>query len=245
MTAESPVGDQFPQGHPYPAETQGSPGFFVISRLIKSAANTLLDLVFPPSCAGCGRVDYRWCPRCVALLAAVPVELLPRTLPTLVGCAATGIHAGKLQAAIHALKYDFVRDLAPLLAARLFTCLAESNWTIDMIIPVPLHTTRLAERGYNQSQLLGEYLADQWEVPCLPQGLQRHRQTRQQVGLNHVERLANVDGAFLADPTIVRDAFVLLIDDVCTTGATLEGCAHALLAEGARGVYALTVSMAN
>jgi ComF family protein len=119
------------------------------------------------------------------------------------------------------------------------------NWTIDMIVPVPLHTTRLAERGYNQAQLLGEHVAIETSIPCLPDAVHRQRQTQSQVTLNAAERQMNMVDAFQAHPSIVSSQRILIIDDVYTTGATLSACGQALLQAGAQAVYGLTVTVAR
>src|SRR5690606_28855499 len=119
------------------------------------------------------------------------------------------------------------------------------NWIFDMLVPVPLHTTRLKERGYNQSQLLCAALAAYLECPSVPEALYRIRDTGFQVGLNKQQRLTNVADAFRADPKHVKNHTILLVDDVFTTGATLEASAQALLNAGAHAVYGLTVSAAR
>jgi ComF family protein len=116
------------------------------------------------------------------------------------------------------------------------------NWTIDMIVPVPMHTTRLRERGYNQAQLLGEHAAQQLAIPCVPEAVQRLRHTQSQVNLNAQERQANMQDAFEANPQLVSGQTILLIDDVYTTGATLAACAQTALDAGATAVYGLTVT---
>jgi ComF family protein len=110
---------------------------------------------------------------------------------------------------------------------------------------VPLHPKRLAERGYNQSELVASELAARWEIPLLGRmALQRVRETCSQVDLGRAERLTNVRNAFAADPALVRGLQIVLFDDVCTTGATLVACAEALLAAGARRVSAVTLARA-
>jgi ComF family protein len=114
-----------------------------------------------------------------------------------------------------------------------------------MIVPVPLHTSRLRERGYNQSQLLGEHVAALTGIGCIPAALQRIRATQSQVTMTAQERLTNVRDAFTANPSSAAGRTILLIDDVYTTGATLSACAEALLLVGALAVYGLTVTAAR
>lgn len=201
-----------------------------------------LDLIFPPRCAGCGRVGVRWCARCAAELARLPVERQGKRID--IDIAATGQHRGKLRRAIHALKYDRERSLATALGARLAERLALQDWTIDIVIPVPLHATREAKRGYNQANLLAQQLANRQGVLWASDALQRRRATRSQVGLDSSQRRTNMEAAFMGDPAQLAGKTVLIVDDVCTTGATLAACAAAARAAGARTVYGLTVTVA-
>jgi ComF family protein len=209
---------------------------------IGAALDFGIELLFPPRCAGCGRVDSYWCERCEKALACVPIEAYFKHWEGLLDVVATGIHEGKLQQAIHALKYENLRMIAEPLGQRLVTCLAESGWAFDIIVPVPLHKERMAERGYNQAELLANAVADRLSVPCEPDAVVRARDTRSQVGLDRDQRRMNVADAFQADPDLVAHQTVLLVDDVCTTGATLGTCAEAALAAGAKAVYGVTVS---
>jgi competence protein ComFC len=118
------------------------------------------------------------------------------------------------------------------------------KWDIDLIAPVPLGLARLAERGYNQSSLLARPLSLALNVPYRPQVLTRARETRSQVGLTAAERRLNVSGAFTAHPNWPPGCRILLVDDVATSGSTLEACAEALFAAGARQVYGLTLARA-
>ncbi|PJF40979.1 MAG: amidophosphoribosyltransferase [Phototrophicales bacterium] len=162
------------------------------------------------------------------------------------GIASVGIHKGKLRKAVQALKYDNERSLAQYpLGALLFTRLESLDWTIDTIIPVPLHTNRYRKRGYNQSQLLSEALAEYAMLPVITHALYRNRDTPPQVGLDSHERQRNVSGAFAANPYLVHQKNILLLDDVYTTGATMRACAEALTAAGAHQIYGLTVTVAE
>jgi ComF family protein len=116
---------------------------------------------------------------------------------------------------------------------------------VDVVVPVPLHTARLRERGYNQAALLARELAQQAGLPIDEGTLVRKRATAPQVELNAKQRKENVHGAFYCSGNALTGKRVLLIDDVCTTGATLEACAVALYENGARSVQALTLARAN
>lgn len=215
-----------------------------LSGLFASWRASLLDLVFPPRCGHCGEVDTRWCAHCAIELSTSALEVATRELEGLEGLASTGPHEGILRDAVHALKYEDTQELAQPLGERLFATIAALNWTFDMLIPVPLHMLRLRDRGYNQSQRMGAVLAALAQVPLNEDAVQRQRHTRSQVGLNQQERRSNVEGAFIADANILHNRKVLLLDDVQTSGATFQSCAHAILTANASAVYGLSVTRA-
>jgi ComF family protein len=219
-------------------------GLFSSTWLHAAAANAI-DLVFPPRCAGCGRVGFSWCERCVLDTQAQAPLLQHSHFLALTAVAATGSHTGKLREAVQALKYDNVRALARFMAVRMAYALQHLDWEYDVILPVPMGSARLRERRYNQAGLIAAALAREVNVAVQPSLLWRIRETRSQVGLSADERLLNVAKAFAAHPTLLTNQSILLIDDVYTTGATLNACAEALRVVGVREVYALTVTAAQ
>jgi ComF family protein len=118
----------------------------------------------------------------------------------------------------------------------------QNEWPLDMVIPVPLSASRQRERGYNQAALLAYPFSLTSGLDYQPQALSRIRETPSQIGLTVKERHRNVHNAFSADNDKVFGRNILLIDDVMTTGATLDACAGALKAQGAGPVYALTLA---
>jgi ComF family protein len=188
-------------------------------------------------------VDIQWCAECLALLQATPLANQTRQLDDLT-ILSTGLHTAILRDAVHALKYGGATLVAAPLAVRLAQALQAQNWTFDMLIPVPLHPARLAERGYNQSEQLCNHLTQELHIPHVPHALQRQRNTPHQVGLHAAERLENVADAFTLAAAAVAGKRVLLIDDVCTTGATLSACAQVIFNGGAASVTALTLTTA-
>ncbi|HEX2696523.1 MAG TPA: hypothetical protein VHM28_02370, partial [Anaerolineales bacterium] len=134
--------------------------------------------------------------------------------------------------------------LGDALAAHLSEFVRELNWSVDLIVPVPLGRKRSQERGYNQVNLIARPLSLAMRIGYAPDALARIRETRSQVGLTKMERRANVYQAFRAKETRVKNRVVLLMDDVATTGSTLSSCAEACYAAGARDVFAFTVSRA-
>lgn len=150
-------------------------------------------------------------------------------------------HGGAIATAIAALKYKDRPDLGPRLGQAMVPAALHLRGEVDVVVPVPLHARRLAERGYNQALLLAGPVARILHAPLAPRLLVRRRETSQQANLDRRQRLENIEGAFVADGTIERKR-ILLVDDVRTTGATLAACAAALRAAGAPQVYDLVVA---
>lgn len=207
--------------------------------------NLVLDLIFPPLCVHCGRVDWRFCEACQKLLADEAITPSVSALNLLSGVVATAKHAGVMESAVQALKYHEALSLAPLFAKRMALALEKTDWTVDILIPVPISSLRMKERGYNQAKEISHCLAQQLNIPHQADALQKVRHTQSQVGLSQAERLVNVQEAFTADSSLITGKTLLLVDDVRTTGATLSECAQAALQAGATAVYAITVTAAS
>ena len=144
---------------------------------------------------------------------------------------------------VHALKYDDRLDLAPMMGRWMATAGCSLTAEADAIIPVPLHWRRYWARRFNQSALLAEAIAKASQVPLVLGALRRVKATPQQVGLSQSARALNVQGAFRVSPSgkaAVAGRRLILVDDVITTGATVDACARALLRAGAAEVNVLT-----
>jgi ComF family protein len=126
----------------------------------------------------------------------------------------------------------------------MITSLQKLNWSLDIITSVPLGLVRFDERGYNQATLLARPMALCLEVPFSSRVLTRIRETRTQVGLTVKERRENMADAFRADSKLVKGKNILVVDDVVTSGATLNACAKALLDGGASKVYGFSLARA-
>lgn len=190
----------------------------------------------PPFCDRCGDPLPTW--RAIS----VPLERCPRCRRTsrLVDRArAVGAYEGALRSIVHALKYEGRRSLARPLGALMRRHGLDVLDGAACAIPVPLHASRRRERGFNQAADLARNLG----VPVVA-GLRRVRATPTQTGLPAAQRHRNVRGAFVATSALcaLADTTVVLVDDVCTTGATLEACARVLKQAGAREVRALTAA---
>lgn len=191
----------------------------------------------PPLCDGCAEPLASWrtlsleqgrCPRC------------RRRAPAIVRARSIGAYDGALRTIVHAFKYDGRRSLAAPLAALMRQHGSEVLAGADLAVPVPLHRSRLRHRGFNQAADLARRLG----IPSR-HALRRTRATPSQTDLPASRRHANVRDAFaLRRRAGVADRTIVLVDDVSTTGATLEACARVLLAAGAREVRALTAARA-
>jgi predicted amidophosphoribosyltransferase len=180
-----------------------------------------LTLLFPPTCVGCKRLGELFCAACAQAVEATPDPICarcglaqPRATQRCANCLshsdyalqltrAAALHTWPLREAIHAFKYQEMPDLAPLLARYLVAVYADAPWVslrrpITAVVPVPLHEQRLAERGYNQAELLAAHFCRAVKLPLQPNWVTRIRETRQQVGLGPAERKMNVQGAFAA-----------------------------------------------
>ncbi len=199
------------------------------------------------------------CRDCIAHLPFLKAPLCPRCgQPQASGilcpeCAATQSRISSIRSifrfegivrrAVHELKYHNLRAIAPTLAAYLIAFVSETGMTCDAIVPVPLHSRRTRERGYNQAELLAGEIERGTGFPMLNSALRRTRAGASQARTaSAADRTRNVSGAFTCTDVSVSGKRILLIDDVCTTGATLESCAGALCAGGASNVVGLTVA---
>jgi ComF family protein len=229
----------------------------LLARSGQQAWHRLIDALFPPRCGGCQADGTLWCDACQASLEYVCPPTCdrcgePHTIGLCTKCRAQplqieSIHSvvifqDKVRHAIHRFKYERLAGLAEPLGDVLAEGWRAQQLAADWLIPVPLHPARQRERGYNQSELLARRLSQRVNVPYSATALTRTRLTAVQMTLDAAQRKANVAGAFATVDARLRGARVVVIDDVCTTGATLDACAAALLAMGAASVAGLTVA---
>jgi ComF family protein len=154
----------------------------------------------------------------------------------------------ELQNIMHAMKYQNRFKIGIFLGKFIGRHLAQniSNWNIGVISPVPLHPLKNAERGYNQSLYISKGLSEELSIPFSNNTIKRKRFTESQTRLNILEREKNVKGAFsIGNSKRTRGKNILLIDDVITTGATINECGDILLKNGAKAVYAASVAIAD
>lgn len=224
-----------------------------------------IDLLFPPLCGGCEQSGHRFCTTCQAALTKITAPICqwcgyplnstqacpscqtPQSTHTpsaLTGIRSVAFFEGPLRHALHRLKYQQDVILADALARLLVE--AWRTWELpgEVVVPVPLSERRLRERGYNQAGLLARAFAELTDLQFAPEAVTRIRHTESQVTLTATQRHANVAGAFQAQARPVTGRTIVLIDDVCTTGATLESAAEALRAAGATSIWGFTLGRA-
>jgi ComF family protein len=221
--------------------------------------NIALDLLFPQKCIGCGKEGDLICPACYQSLPRIIPPVCPRcgkSQPNGVICSGcvswqaniVGIRSpfrfdGVIRQAIHQFKYKNLRTLAVPLSRLLQEYLAANPIPSEVLVPVPLHPRRLRERGYNQSGMLAENLGKLTALPVVPDCLIRTRFSIPQARTENVdERKKNVAGVFTCRSGSLANKQVLLIDDVATSGTTLDACALALKAGGATSVWGLVLA---
>jgi ComF family protein len=218
-----------------------------------------VDSFFPRRCVGCGTVGDFLCPDCLAKLPSLLPPLCPhcgRPQASGVVCASCwqrrtdidGIRSpfkfdAVVRKSIHELKYRNLKAISPCLAGLLADYLRANPLPGEALVGVPLHPRRLRQRGYNQSSLLARELGRLIDLPVIDDCLIRIKEALPQVRAVDVEeRRRNVADAFVCRDERVNGKQIILIDDVCTSGATLESCAAALKNKGAMSVWGLTLA---
>ena len=216
--------------------------------LASAAADALISVVLNPSCASCGAVLERPIAGCVCEQCWRSVRALPRQISTrddgpVAAVLAIGEYDGALREIVHALKYQRRRSLARPLGELMQQASIDLLRHVNCAVPVPLHRAREWTRGFNQAREIARHL----RVPVVEM-LERRRATRPQVALTANMRHDNVKGAFRMRKRLkpewlpTRHLSVVLVDDVSTTGATLDECARVLKAAGVGHVFALTAA---
>ncbi|MEO8247162.1 MAG: ComF family protein [Chloroflexota bacterium] len=211
---------------------------------------SILELVLPPSCAGCGAFGALLCRRCVGALRPArdaEVAFLATDASVLAGIEldlvmAAFRHDGAARRALQRLKYGGAARLAATLATASLSSFDELLAISGpaTLVPVPVNVARLRERGYNQALLLARALGAARALP-VAEVLARSRATIRQHGLDRSARLANLRAAFTARRAPMPRR-IILVDDILTTGATVEACASVLRAAGASQVYGFAIA---
>lgn len=232
----------------------------------------ILDFIYPQSCPICQRPlrreEKEVCEDCWQTLAILPApfcpycksfledsaKLLEHVCPYLDGAEdrrilaaiSLGTFDDHYQNLIHRFKYGKKTPLGKRLARRLGEAVAREREfaRCDFIVPVPLHRARYRERGFNQSEILAEGVSQAIDLPLVKEILKRKKNTKDQTYLNAQQRAENVRDAFvITQPEKINDKKVILVDDVITTGATLNECARMLQKVGAKKIFAVTLAV--
>ena len=239
-----------------------------VPALAAALSSRALDLIFPRRCVGCGAFGAFLCANCLAgapaagpprcpvcwmpvlsgvegpvlsAAAAAPPCLRCRSQPPAFAAARSAfVYGGAAREAVRALKYRGLAALAAEMARPLAAALDGWAPPVNAVVPVPLAGRRRRLRGYNQSELLARELGRLAGIPVAAGALRRLRSSPPQAGAaDEAARRANVDGAFAAGSSLPAGG-ILVVDDVLTTGATLDACARALRQAGAGPAFALT-----
>jgi len=243
-----------------------------VKDFLRELKDDILDLVYPQSCSICrkplGRGEKDVCEGCWKTLASLPAPFCPycKSLledgETMYGhrCAylskpedqkilavrSLGTFDDYYKKLIHRFKYDKKIPLGKRLAQSLGRVIAQDRdfANCDLVIPVPLHRARHRERGFNQSEVLAEGVSQAMNLPLVKDILKRKKNTQDQTYLNAQQRTENVRDAFMViQPEKINERDVILVDDVITTGATLNECARMLQKAGAKRILAVTLAV--
>jgi len=232
--------------------------------------NIILDSLFPVFCLSCQKEGFWLCEKCLAETKILDFQVCPACEEVITDkgflchfcrearksrldglIAAVSYDDPVARKMVHNFKYRFIGDISESLAKLIFRALVRNDITLpDFVVPVPLHPKRLRWRGFNQSLLLAEYISKEispmMEIDILDILQRKHYNAPQMNVKNYRERLENVKNIFGLKSDInfdlVKNKNILLIDDIATTGATLEECAKVLKLAGAKKVFAAVVA---
>ena len=218
-----------------------------------------VDLVIPPFCCHCGRLGFEVCPHCFS-----EIELLDQSeycekcgqLRHSSGvCHSHGLYfdrihswgyySGPLKSIVQMLKFHRGVGLARYLVPHISESIRKIFNGLDSVVALPLGRRRQLSRGYNQTAVFAKPVARTLGLEFLPRSVARIRETPSQVGLSAMERKVNILDAFVADGQIIRGRNILLMDDITTTGSTINECAKALKIAGAASVSCFTLAKAK
>lgn len=228
-------------------------------QIVRSLGHTTIDFIYPPYCTICNArlsaSEILICNNCWSALPQIAEDCDLRDSiksglrEEICFSKAFSIweFSPPIQSAIHHLKYQNLKALAKPIGSFMAERLKKLLLPIDntVLIPVPLHKTRIRERGYNQSALLCQVIASKTDYFYSSRVLKRVRYTRSQTKLNTVDRAKNVKNAFkVISSNEINNKIAVLIDDVITTGSTMNECARVLMDNGAKCVYLFSMAKA-
>lgn len=220
----------------------------------------IIDLIYPKVCINCGKYGLYLCESCYKDIDLCKTDMcfyclrLSKKARICESCKSKnksslnsiwwcGHYKGVLKEIIHNLKYDGVIELSDILSSIMVSRVVKINDINSFVlVPVPIHRKKIVQRGFNQSELLARNISKTLDIKG-GLALSRIKNTKTQVGLKRKQRIDNVFGSIVCtDKELIDGQKVLLIDDVATTGATLNECAKVLKQNGAKAVYALVVA---
>ena len=224
-------------------------------KIVRDVISGVCDLIYPPVCLGCGQAGNEYlCAKCIEKIDVIKLPFCRKcgspcessicfeckTREYVFECACgAGIFEGVLREAIHAFKYKNHIMLADPFAEIMARCLPNTHLAakVDLVMPIPIHSSRKLERGFDQAVELTRRFCRLVSLPAEYDVLYKHKKTRHQVELSLELRAINLAGAFrVRNAEKIRGKRILLIDDVFTTGATLNEAARTLLDAGAKSV---------
>jgi ComF family protein len=210
---------------------------------------SLINVIFPADCPVCGQNAfspvYGICDVCLEKLTS---EKTPSVISTsnIAGISSCRAYSGAARKSIHALKYKGNTRILNIFK-QIINGISPQDLPpvhrIDVIVPIPMHRTRLRKRGFNQSGMIASMLSEMFSKKAVENALSKTKSTPAQTSLNREERIINLKDSFaVRKSSSVKNRTVLLADDIMTTGATLEACAAELKKHGAPAVYAFTLA---
>ncbi|MFQ5641832.1 MAG: ComF family protein [bacterium] len=220
-----------------------------IFNIFTSFLDAAFNFIYPPFCIVCESRQQSG----AVLVCEVCWEKLPRLEPQVGDAAISGVsrslsvweYGDGMQRIIHEFKFFGKKSLGPFLALEMAGHAKKDRdfSHADLIVPVPLHPTKLRERGFNQSVILSEHVARILHIPVQPNVLIRKRYTKPQSTLNSIQREKNMRNAFdVQNVQLIKYKSIILVDDVMTTGSTVKACAECLLGGGAHCILTLTAA---
>lgn len=217
-----------------------------------------IDLIYPPRCVQCRKIGKTLCDNCQNQIKYLDENICQicrnindgrsicikckKTFSHLDGVRSLAVYQGIFQKIIVSIKYGRNKAILINTIPMLNNLLFKQNWPIDIVTSVPISNARRKERGYNQAGWIARLLCSNNGLSYSPNALSKIKDTKSQVGLTTDERFLNVKDVFQGENLIVQSKNILLVDDVITSGATLESAAGALKKAGADKVYGLTLA---
>ncbi len=237
-----------------------------MSKYLASIKSFLLDLIFPKFCISCGREGSHICYDCLSMVEILEYQFCPvcqkrvidgkickncRTRTNLAGLFAATPYQNKIvKKMINKFKYTpYIKNLSFPLYSLIISHLKQlNNYSFSILdngilIPVPLHRKRLKIRGFNQTEKIANHFSEFLKIPLIKDVLIKTKESQSQIGLSSEQRKQNIQGVFTCENIEqIKAKKILLIDDVFTTGSTMEECAKTLNQAGAKEVWGIVVA---